>query len=53
VKTSPEDRVNLWQWVTFSFARPIMDLAMKKTLDEDDVWVCSLLRSTLRWLMYA
>jgi hypothetical protein len=39
--SSPEDRVNLWQWSTFSFVKPIMDVAMKKTLDESDVWSLS------------
>ena len=34
----PEDDVNLWSWCTFSFLQPILDLAMKKTLDDTDVW---------------
>ena len=34
----PEDDVNLWSWCTFTFVQPILDLAMKKTLNDTDVW---------------
>lgn len=27
---SPEDGVSLWEWVTFSFVEPILDLATKR-----------------------
>ncbi|KAK7465464.1 hypothetical protein VKT23_005441 [Stygiomarasmius scandens] len=36
--TSPEDGVNLWQWLTFSFIEPILDVAQKRTLNDEDVW---------------
>ncbi|XP_006460356.1 hypothetical protein AGABI2DRAFT_203369 [Agaricus bisporus var. bisporus H97] len=37
----PEDRVTLWSWCTFTFVRPLLDLANKKTLGETDVWILS------------
>ena len=37
----PEDDVNLWSWSTFTFVQPIVDLAMKKTLNDTDVWSLS------------
>ncbi|KAF5368585.1 hypothetical protein D9758_002189 [Tetrapyrgos nigripes] len=37
-QTSPEDGVNLWQWLTFSFIEPILSLAQTKTLNDEDVW---------------
>ncbi|KAJ8702162.1 hypothetical protein PTI98_000902 [Pleurotus ostreatus] len=39
--TCPEDNVTLWSWATFSFAQPILNLAMKRTLNETDVWSLS------------
>ncbi|TFK56635.1 pleiotropic drug resistance ABC transporter [Heliocybe sulcata] len=36
--TSPEDRVSLWSWCTFSFVEPIFGVAMKHRLDDVDVW---------------
>ncbi|KAF4573251.1 hypothetical protein EYR36_007762 [Pleurotus pulmonarius] len=39
--TCPEDNVSLWSWSTFSFAQPILNLAMKRTLNESDVWSLS------------
>ncbi|THV07466.1 P-loop containing nucleoside triphosphate hydrolase protein [Dendrothele bispora CBS 962.96] len=36
--TSPEDGVDLWQWLTFSFIEPILNLAQKRTLNDEDVW---------------
>ncbi|KAF4606377.1 hypothetical protein EYR38_000430 [Pleurotus pulmonarius] len=39
--TCPEDNVSLWSWSTFSFAQPILNLAMKRTLNETDVWSLS------------
>ncbi|KAF8167359.1 pleiotropic drug resistance ABC transporter [Crassisporium funariophilum] len=37
----PEDNANLWTWSGFTFVQPILDLAMKKTLNEADVWSLS------------
>ena len=39
--SSPEDRVNLWLWSSFSFVKPLLNLAMTRTLDETDVWSLS------------
>ncbi|KAF7319859.1 P-loop containing nucleoside triphosphate hydrolase protein [Mycena kentingensis (nom. inval.)] len=39
--SNPEDNVTLWQWVTFSFVKPIIRLANKGTLNEGDVWTLS------------
>lgn len=39
--TCPEDNVTLWSWSTFSFTQPILNLAMKRTLNEADVWSLS------------
>ncbi|KAF8522635.1 P-loop containing nucleoside triphosphate hydrolase protein, partial [Hysterangium stoloniferum] len=44
--SSPEDRVSLWEWLTFSFVEPILDLApseedrdnIPQTLNGEDVW---------------
>ncbi|KAF8808123.1 pleiotropic drug resistance ABC transporter [Phlegmacium glaucopus] len=37
----PEDDVTLWSWSTFTFVQPILDLAMRKTLNDTDVWSLS------------
>ncbi|PPQ66378.1 hypothetical protein CVT26_011097, partial [Gymnopilus dilepis] len=37
----PEDNVNLWTWSGFTFVQPILDLAMKRTLNDIDVWSLS------------
>ncbi|KAJ3517873.1 hypothetical protein NLJ89_g222 [Agrocybe chaxingu] len=37
----PEDNVNLWQWCGFTFIQPILDLAIKRTLHDEDVWSLS------------
>ena len=29
--SSPEDRVTLWSWLTFSFVEPILDLAVQRS----------------------
>lgn len=29
--SSPEDRANLWEWLSFSFVQPILDLAVKRS----------------------
>lgn len=36
--TCPEDNVNLWTWCTFSFMQPLLNLALKRTLHESDIW---------------
>ncbi|KAG6919005.1 hypothetical protein DXG01_009715 [Tephrocybe rancida] len=37
----PEDDATLWSWCNFSFVEPLFDLAMKRTLNEPDVWSLS------------
>ena len=38
----PEDGVNLWQWMTFTFVEPILGIATQRTMmDETDVWSLS------------
>ncbi|KAJ3554652.1 hypothetical protein NM688_g2996 [Phlebia brevispora] len=39
--TMPEDSVNLWTWMTFSFVAPIFGVATKRTVNEEDVWTLS------------
>ncbi|KAG9032385.1 hypothetical protein FRB95_001506 [Tulasnella sp. JGI-2019a] len=39
--TSPEDKVRLSNWFTFSWVQPIMDLAGLQTLDDENVWQLS------------
>ncbi|KAG5732825.1 ATP-dependent bile acid permease, partial [Termitomyces sp. T112] len=39
--TCPEDDTTFWSWCNFSFVEPIFDLAMKRTLNESDVWTLS------------
>ncbi|KAF8342804.1 uncharacterized protein EI90DRAFT_3030312 [Cantharellus anzutake] len=36
--SSPEDSVTLWNWITFDFMEPILQLASKRTLQIEDVW---------------
>lgn len=36
--SSPEDAVNLWNWMTFDYINPILDRAGEGTLNEEDVW---------------
>ncbi|KAG8874447.1 hypothetical protein FRB98_008435 [Tulasnella sp. 332] len=40
-QTSPEDKVTLSNWFTFSWVQPIMDLAGTQTLDDENVWQLS------------
>ena len=40
-ETNPEDAANLWQWMTFSYIKPIFKSAGDHTLDEEDVWTLS------------
>ncbi|MBW0461807.1 hypothetical protein O181_001522 [Austropuccinia psidii MF-1] len=40
-ETCPEDRVNLWQWLSFSFITPLLKIAHHRTLQEADVWLLS------------
>ncbi|KAK5950938.1 hypothetical protein OHC33_008010 [Knufia fluminis] len=35
---SPEDNLTFWQWMTFSWVSPLLKLAKKRQLDEEDVW---------------
>lgn len=39
--TMPEDSVNLWSWLTFSFVEPIFEVSNKRTLNEIDCWSLS------------
>lgn len=36
-----EDRCTLWQWMTFSWASPIVNLAIQRTIQAEDVWQLS------------
>ncbi|THH08344.1 hypothetical protein EW145_g2759 [Phellinidium pouzarii] len=40
-KTMPEDSVTLWQWCTFSFVEPLLDVALARRLEQTDVWSLS------------
>ena len=37
----PEDSVNMWSWMTFSFVEPIFTVSNHRTLNEPDVWSLS------------
>ncbi|KAI7934963.1 hypothetical protein MJO29_016226 [Puccinia striiformis f. sp. tritici] len=39
--TCPEDNASLWEWLSFSFFNPLLDLSNTRTLKEDDVWQLS------------
>lgn len=39
--TCPEDDVTLWEWCTFSFVEPILNLATIHTLNGKDIWTLS------------
>ncbi|KAF9015690.1 P-loop containing nucleoside triphosphate hydrolase protein [Cyathus striatus] len=39
--TCPEDDITLWSWSSFKFVEPILFLATKRTLNEEDVWSLS------------
>ncbi|KAF3016226.1 hypothetical protein E8E14_011908 [Neopestalotiopsis sp. 37M] len=36
---SPEDRLTLWQFMTVSWMTPMIRVASKKTLNDEDVWL--------------
>ncbi|KAH6648570.1 ABC transporter [Truncatella angustata] len=36
---SPEDKLTLWQFMTVSWMGPMMRVASKKTLNDEDVWL--------------
>ncbi|KIY73590.1 P-loop containing nucleoside triphosphate hydrolase protein [Cylindrobasidium torrendii FP15055 ss-10] len=36
--TMPEDSASLWEWCTFSFAEPLINLANQRTVNDGDVW---------------
>jgi hypothetical protein len=35
---SPEDDINLWQWMSVSWMGPLISMGSKKKLDDKDVW---------------
>lgn len=37
----PEDNITLWQWCTFSFVEPMLQLASLRRLEYADVWALS------------
>ncbi|KAA1107610.1 hypothetical protein PGT21_019897 [Puccinia graminis f. sp. tritici] len=39
--TCPEDSTSLWQWLSFSFLDPLLQLSQQRTLKEEDVWKLS------------
>lgn len=36
---SPEDNINLWQWMTVSWISPLMYLRSRRQINEEDVWL--------------
>ncbi|KAG7099723.1 hypothetical protein E1B28_001540 [Marasmius oreades] len=40
-QTCPEDGATLWSWCSFTFVEPIFQIAMKRTLNDPDVWKLS------------
>ena len=36
---SPEDNLSFWQWMTVSWVSPLLKLARKRQLNEEDVWL--------------
>lgn len=36
-----EDRCTLWQWMTFSWMSPLIDLAVERTIEKENVWQLS------------
>ncbi|WAQ92564.1 hypothetical protein PtA15_17A45 [Puccinia triticina] len=39
--TCPEDTASLWQWLSFSFLDPLLQLSQQRALKEEDVWKLS------------
>ncbi|TFK77428.1 P-loop containing nucleoside triphosphate hydrolase protein [Pluteus cervinus] len=37
----PEDDVTFWSWCTFDFVEPLLHVATRRTINEDDVWSLS------------
>jgi len=36
---SPEDNLTFWQWMTVSWVMPLLRLARKRQLNEEDIWL--------------
>ncbi|CAO1639342.1 unnamed protein product [Sympodiomycopsis kandeliae] len=37
-----EDRCTLWQWMTFSWLTPLINLSLEQTINQQDVWQLSI-----------